>query len=85
MMESFWSLVALSILVWPLWPLLGFVIGNRKGDALGSTLICLVLGPLGVVFALLSSGDGRNATCPHCHGRIPKRAKVCLHCARDVR
>ena len=66
------------VLVWIVCALLGAIIGSRKGEAGSGFLIGLVFGPLGVLFALLSSGNRKP--CPHCKEPIQKKAEICPHC-----
>ncbi len=51
---STWALVSWTVSV-----VLSTVIGGRKGELLGGFVIGLILGPLGVGVALVSSGRRR--------------------------
>ncbi len=77
---GFGGCLCLVMAIWPICPLLAASIGSRKGDAIGSFLMGALLGPLGVILAVLSSGDGETATCPHCRGRVSPKARLCKHC-----
>jgi len=65
-------------LLWIICAVIAAAIGSRKGEAGSGFLIGLVLGPFGILFALLSSGD--RVPCPHCKERIHKKAEICPHC-----
>jgi hypothetical protein len=58
----------------------GFLIGSRKGNPVAGLLMGILLGPLGVVIALLS-GDKNRAPCMHCAELILKKATICPHCS----
>lgn len=58
------------------------VIGAKKGEGCLAFLIGLLLGPFGIILALISKG--KRKTCPHCKELIHKDAVVCSHCQRDV-
>lgn len=66
------------VLLWLICAVIAAAIGGSKGEAGSGFLIGLVFGPLGVLFALLSSGN--RVPCPHCKERMQKGAKVCPHC-----
>lgn len=66
------------ILIWIACALIGAVIGSKKGEAGSGFLIGLVFGPLGVIFALLSTGNRKP--CLHCKEPIHKNAAICPHC-----
>lgn len=62
---------------------LGAAIGASKGQALQGGLLGLLLGPIGVIIALVS-GATNVRPCPHCKSKIAFDATACAHCQRDV-
>jgi hypothetical protein len=66
------------VLLWLVCAVIAAAIGGRKGEAGSGFLIGLVFGPLGILFALLSSGN--RVPCPHCKEMIHKKAKICPQC-----
>ncbi len=64
--------------LWFVCALIATAIGSRKGEAGSGFLVGLLFGPLGILFALLSSGD--RMPCPHCKERIHEKAEICPHC-----
>jgi hypothetical protein len=71
------------ILVWLACPILAGMIAARKGSAFAGLLLGALLGPLGVIIALLSPGSTK--VCPWCRSRIDERASVCPKCTRDIK
>jgi hypothetical protein len=69
-------------MVWLVCAGLAAAIGQRKNEGFKAFLLGLLLGPFGVVIALVSSGNLRP--CPHCRSRIDPKATVCPKCTRDV-
>lgn len=67
-----------------LWLLCGFIamaIGSRKGEGCGAFILGVLLGPFGILFAIMSSGNRKP--CPFCREPINKAATVCPHCQRE--
>jgi predicted RNA-binding Zn-ribbon protein involved in translation (DUF1610 family) len=62
--------------------LIAMGIGSRKNEAGKSFVVGLLLGPLGVLLAMVSQGD--RWPCPHCSEPVLSTAKVCPHCGRDI-
>lgn len=70
------------ILIWLVCAVLGAVIGSSKGEAGSGFVAGLIFGPLGLLFALASSGN--RMPCPACKESINKKATICPHCKTPV-
>lgn len=70
------------VVLWIISAFIAAAIGGRKGEAGLGFLVGAILGPLGIVFALLSSGN--RVPCPQCHELMHKKAAVCPHCRTPV-
>ena len=64
--------------IWIFSIIIGTIIGSRKGAGVSSFLICLLLGPVGIIFALL--GHGNRKQCPSCKEYVHQDATICPHC-----
>jgi hypothetical protein len=62
--------------------LIAMAIGQRKGEGLSGLFGGWLFGPLGILLAML--GSGNRMPCPFCSERVIKTAKVCPHCQRDL-
>jgi hypothetical protein len=69
-------------ILWIACGIIAAAIGHRKGEAIGGLVIGLMLGPLGIIIALLSKGSRKE--CPYCKELIHKDATVCPRCQRDI-
>jgi len=69
-------------LLWIVCGIVAGIIASNKGEGCLGVITGLIFGPLGIIFAILSSGD--RQPCPHCAESIRKRAKICPHCQRDI-
>jgi len=74
--------MSLAAVLWLACAVTASIIGSQKGEAVTGFLTGALLGPVGVLLALLSSGD--RTRCPHCKEPIRKRASVCPHCRQGV-
>jgi RNA polymerase subunit RPABC4/transcription elongation factor Spt4 len=85
-----------SLLVWSIiFAVVTAIIANTKGLSPGKwTVIGFVLGPIGVIWALVTAKDqstleteslmsGKFKKCPLCAEVIKKEASVCKHCGGD--
>ncbi len=71
----------LIVIFWVACALIAAVIGSSKSGALGAIFglfVGLLLGPLGILWALLSPGHRRK--CGECRNWINRDARKCLHC-----
>jgi len=72
----------LFVVIWLLCGVAAAMIGSQKGEGCLAFIIGFLLGPFGILFALLSSGNRK--TCPFCKEKIHKDAVVCPRCQREL-
>jgi hypothetical protein len=70
------------LLIWFTCGLIAAAIGVRKGEGFLAFIAGVMLGPIGILGALLSKG--KLVDCPYCAERIQPRAVVCPHCQRQL-
>mgnify|MGYP001550901652 CR=1 FL=1 len=70
------------LVFWALCGAVGAMIGDRKGMAGQGLVMGFVLGPIGIVLALTSTGNRR--ACPYCRELVDPAAVVCAHCRRGI-
>lgn len=58
-------------------------LGAKKGNPISGFVVGLIFGPIGIIFALLSS-DSTRKPCPHCSELIKKNANICPFCKNEV-
>lgn len=73
-MVVFWTFVLSAIV--------STVIGSYKGEPIAGFFAGALLGPIGVVLALISRGYRRP--CQYCHELIHRDAKICPHCRCEI-
>src|SRR5580692_11526819 len=71
------------IISWLFCGVIAAAIGQKKGEAGSAFFLGCILGPLGILFALLSSGN--RAACPFCKEKINKAATICPHCRQELK
>lgn len=69
----FWCLI---------WAIICALIGARKGAAFFYFFLGLILGPIGVIIALV--GKGNRVKCPFCRKLIDPKATVCAYCQKEI-
>lgn len=74
--------MTLFLVLWLACGVIAAMIGSRKGEGCGGFIVGILLGPFGIVAALMSSGNRR--ACPHCREMIHKQASVCPRCQKEV-
>jgi len=70
------------IFLWLLCGLIAGAIGSKKGEGILAFIIGLLLGPFGIIFALISTGN--RIHCPYCKEMIHKEATRCPHCREEL-
>ena len=73
------------LIFWSICGIVAAIIGSQKSGALGAAfglLVGFLLGPLGVLWALVSPGQTRQ--CPECRKRVDKRASRCPYCQSQI-
>jgi hypothetical protein len=74
--------VGIAVIFWILCGVVAAMIGAKKGEPVSAFLVGVLLGPFGILAALLSKGNRK--TCPFCRESIHKDATVCPRCQRDL-
>lgn len=81
------------VLIWLVFGVVSSIIASNKGNSgCGGFLLGVLLGPIGLLIALFSSGNenstnqSKNYTrrCPYCAELVHHQAIVCKHCGRDI-
>lgn len=70
------------VIFWFICGLIAAAIGSSKGEGCVGFIIGLILGPLGILAALLSKGN--RVRCPYCREYIDKKATKCPKCQSDL-
>lgn len=68
--------------IWLVCGIIAAVIGARKGSGCFGFFLGILLGPLGIIAALVTKGNRKP--CPYCKELMHHDAVVCPHCHRDV-
>ncbi len=63
--------------------LIGYSIGNKKGQPGAGFFLGLLLGPIGWLIIALSK-DKNKKPCPFCKEPTHKDATVCSHCQKEL-
>jgi hypothetical protein len=70
------------VIIWLICGIISAIIGSKKGAGCSGFIIGILLGPFGIIIALITKGNRR--TCPYCKELINKEAIVCPRCQRDI-
>jgi hypothetical protein len=71
----------IGIVLWLCFGIVGAMIGSRKGSGCAGFALGIILGPIGLLIALVMKG--KRVNCPYCKELISKDATVCPKCQRD--
>lgn len=71
-----------AVIAWAACGLLGYVIGAGKGRGEEGAVLGFLLGPVGVIIAMLQ-GDKRTR-CQFCREAVAPDATVCPHCQKAI-
>jgi len=74
--------VEIAVLIWIACGIVAAIIGSQKGEGIAGFIFGLILGPIGILVALSSSGNRRP--CPYCKEMIHRQALACPRCQRDL-
>ncbi|MEI6125375.1 MAG: hypothetical protein WCQ99_02370 [Pseudomonadota bacterium] len=72
----------IGLILWLCCGLIAATIGSKKNEGGSALLFGLLLGPIGILLAILSSGY--KPICPFCKETIKNNATVCKHCKKDL-
>jgi hypothetical protein len=80
------------VVIWLIFGFLSGIIASNKNLSFGSYFVVgVLLGPIGLVIALVSKPSTPEPTtdaavwvCPYCAEQVMALAKVCKHCGRDI-
>lgn len=85
-----------AFFIWAMCGILGGVIASQKGRSVGGwVVLCLLLGPLGVILALVVSpqgavqeqqalASGASKKCPQCAEIVKADAVKCRYCGSEI-
>lgn len=59
--------------------LIGGAVGSKKGEGVMGFIVAFFLGPIGLLFVILSKG--KQVKCQFCRELVHKDATVCKHCS----
>jgi hypothetical protein len=70
------------LIIWLIFGIVSAWIGAKKGQGGTTFVIGVLLGPLGLLVAVLSKGNRRK--CPLCRELMHRDATVCPHCRNEI-
>lgn len=81
-MEGLMGFAILCLILWICCGSIAYIIGREKGEGTMSFVAGFLLGPIGIVGALLSGGN--RVACPACRSKIDPAATVCPYCRSSI-
>lgn len=72
-----------GIILWLICGVIAAAIGSNKGEGCLAFIVGLLLGPLGILVAVISKGN--RWVCPYCKETIAKGATICKHCKKEIK
>lgn len=86
--DTFTGTLAPFLLIWILFGIVtGMVMSNRNRSSGAGFLLGFLLGPFGLIIALLTKEEvapaQRTRECPHCREQMRRDASTCPHCQKD--
>ena len=69
-------------LIWFFCSVIAGLIGAKKGAGCSGLFVGFLLGPLGIIIALIMSGN--RIKCPYCKKEIDPKAMKCPYCQSDI-
>jgi hypothetical protein len=70
------------VIIWIVCGIIAGMIGAQKGEGCISFIVGVLLGPIGIITAILSKGN--RVKCPYCQKLIDKKAIKCPYCHSDL-
>ena len=66
------------LLGWFTCAIIAALIGSSKGETILGFIVGAIFGPLGIIFALISSGN--RVPCEFCRSKVDPKASICPMC-----
>ena len=70
------------IFIWIICGLIAGMIGSSKGSGCSAFFVGFLLGPFGIIIALIMSGN--RIKCPYCRKEIDPKAVKCPYCQSEI-
>jgi len=72
----------IAVIIWLVCGIAAAIIGSQKGEGCAAFFFAFLLGPLGLLLAIFSSGNRKP--CPYFKEKIHRDAVVCPRCRQDL-
>jgi uncharacterized membrane protein YeaQ/YmgE (transglycosylase-associated protein family) len=80
--EQAFITLTVGLVTWLIFGVVASMIGAKKGAGCSGFILGVLLGPIGIVIALVMKGNRK--ACPYCKELINVAATVCSKCQKDV-